>query len=133
VRRPAAPACSRAGWHRVGEDLLRVEQAVDADAVCCRLVPDAGAAAVSRRPQRRSEPVGAGAAQVDRQLKFQGVDGDHFQVTVGPGDHSRVTLAVERPPQGFFVGQCQAPPDAVLADPAGAVSTERPVARGTVG
>ena len=110
------------GGSGVGVDLLRAKQAVDADAVCRRLVPDAGAAAVTGHPHRRSEPVGVGAPQIDRQLQFQGIAGDFFQVTVGAGDDGQVPLAMGCPSQGFdlryralhqlVAGQLQDPRDA---------------------
>ena len=71
------------GGGGVGVDLLRAEQAVDADAVRCRLVPDADTAAVARQPHRGAEPVGAGAAQVDSQLQFQCIAGHLFPSNPG--------------------------------------------------
>ena len=91
----------RGGWPWVGVDLLRTEQAVDTDAVCCRLVPDAGAPAVTRHPHRGAEPVGAGAPQIDGQLQFEGIAGDVCHVALGVGDDSQFPLPVERTLEGF--------------------------------
>ena len=124
---PPQVAAPGGGW--VGVDLLRAEQAVDADAIPCRLVPDAGAPAVTPHPHRGTEPVGAGAPQIDRQLQFQGIAGYLYHVAPGAGDDRQVPLPVERTPQSFnlgyrtldqFVaGQLQDPWDAVRADPVG--------------
>ena len=127
LRRPLQVAPLVGGG--AGVDLLRAQQAVDADTIPCGLVPDPCAPAVARQAYSGTEPVRAGAPQIDGQLQFQGIAGDVFQVARRARDDSQVPLPVNRPPQGFdfryralqqlVVRQLQYPRDAVRADPVG--------------